>query len=79
MFLRPVKSAAQCTQPQRKYDCVWLQQEVRLWQPEIFYLPKAVADWLGTALPAVMSCMLTAFVGGIIYTGKHAPLPCTSA
>lgn len=28
MFLRPVKSAAQCVQSQRKYDVVWLQQEV---------------------------------------------------
>ena len=28
MFLRPIKSAAQCPQSQRKYDVVWLQQEV---------------------------------------------------
>ncbi len=28
MFLRPVKSAPQCAQSQRKYDAVWLQQEV---------------------------------------------------
>ena len=56
MFLRPVKSAPQCAQSQRKYDAVWLQQEVRRLTPGLLtclIMPlSSVMLWLGPSTHA---------------------------